>query len=188
MDESTLINGIIAGDPTAFRLLVEQYREKVSAICYNFVLNREDARDLAQEVFIEVHASISGFRKEARLSTWIYRIAANKSINFLKKKKRSKFIVLLDDQISSATAPQFAASGSESDAGFDDKEMAAMLDKAISSLPDSQRVAFTLSKYDELPYKEIADIMELSVSSVESLIHRAKLRLQKQLSGYFQKK
>lgn len=186
MDDRALINGIIAGDEASFRLLVEQYRDKVYSTCYGFVLNREDARDLAQEVFIEVLASISRFRREAKLATWIYRIAVNKSLNFLRVKKRSSFIQSLD-----AKMPTGAESNNYPDTGepdFDTREMAAILETAIASLPENQRIAFTLNKYDELPYREIAEIMDISLSSVESLIHRAKLRLQQQLSGYFQKK
>jgi RNA polymerase sigma-70 factor (ECF subfamily) len=188
LDDRTLINGIIAGDEASFRLLVEQYRDKVYSTCYGFVLNREDARDLAQEVFIEVHSSASRFRHESKLATWLYRIAVNKSLNFVKKKKKSSFIQSFDnkplERLESVGAVDLEPQTSDVDA----QEMSLILEKAVDSLPENQRIAFTLNKYDELPYRDIAEIMDVSVSSVESLIHRAKLRLQKKLSGYFEKK
>jgi len=188
LDDRALINGIIAGDEASFRLLVDQYRDKVYSTCYGFVLNREDARDLAQEVFIEVHASAARFRHESKLATWLYRIAVNKSLNFIKKKKKSSFIQSFDNKPLERLESVITAASEPEISEVDSNEMSLILEKAIDSLPENQRIAFTLNKYDELSYRDIAEIMDVSVSSVESLIHRAKLKLQKKLADYFEKK
>ena len=183
------IKKLKSGDETAFRECVESHKDKVLNTCYRFVQNRDDAEDLAQEVFIEVYRSISHFREDAELSTWIYRIAVNKSLDFVRKKKRKKRIAYVlsyfgsadeekDLQLSAPTNPQ---------SDLEQKERIQILNKAIDSLPENQKVAITLSKYEGFSNKEIAEIMETSVSAVESLIHRAKNNLHKKLHQFYEK-
>jgi RNA polymerase sigma-70 factor (ECF subfamily) len=88
--EQVLLHRLKARERGAFKVLVELYRDRVLNTCYRFIFNREDAEDIAQEVFIEVHRSITAFREESKLSTWIYRIAVTKSIDFIRKTKRKK--------------------------------------------------------------------------------------------------
>ena len=91
-----IISGLVQGDNQAFRSLVDQFQVPVLNICLGVVHNRQDAEDLAQEVFAEVFRSVKNFRGDSGLSTWIYRIAVNKSINFTRKQKRWKFLAPLD--------------------------------------------------------------------------------------------
>ena len=90
MDEKTLIPKLLDGDHQAFRMLVDAFQEKVLNTCYGFVNNKQEAEDLTQEVFIEVFRSIGKFRGDAKLSTWIYRIAVSKSLEEIRKRKRQK--------------------------------------------------------------------------------------------------
>jgi RNA polymerase sigma-70 factor (ECF subfamily) len=188
MEERQLIEGLIQGLPDAFRSLVEEYQGKVVNICYRFLGNEEDAEDVAQEVFVEVYRSISRFRGDSRLSTWVYRIATTKSLDAVRRKRRKKrFGKMLR---------LFRVAGSQEEAipiphydtpekRLEDKERAEILRKAVESLAESQRVAITLNKYEGLSYTEVAEVMGTTVSSVESLIHRAKKNLERKLHAYF---
>lgn len=190
MSETEIIKRLQQGDEQAFRQLVENYQKQVVNTCYGLVHSTEDAEDIAQDVFIEVFRSIHNFRADAKLSTWIYRISVNRSLNFIRDNKRRKWSFLFDDaapakkqQMNNATQLQETPA-----AELEASERANILNQAIEALPKNQKTAFTLNKYEDLSYKEIAEIMELSVSSVESLIHRAKLNLQKKLYHCYKKK
>jgi len=178
-----LINSIISGDERAFKTIVDSNAAMIFRVIMNFGVSREDAEDLSQEVFIEVYRNIKKFRNESEISTWLYRIAINKSINFVKKSKRFKWAKNSDDDISD-TGKMIAVESSE--ANFVNNEQRILLYNSLGKLPKNQRIAFTLNKLDDLSYKEISGIMNISVSSVESLMHRAKINLQKSLSKNFE--
>jgi len=189
MDIETLQQRLQRGDSEAFQEFVTHYRHRVINICYGFAHNREDAEDIAQEVFIEVYQSIEKFRGEAKLTTWIHRISVTKSLDFIRKKTRKKRFGKLrsifghDKEVEQLPAP-----ASETPQKIlEQQERARVLKQAVDSLAENQRIAITLHKYEGFSYKEVADIMNTSVSSVESLIHRAKKNLQKKLSGYYEK-
>ena len=173
-------------DEGAFREMVEHYQEKVYNTCISFVRNADDADDLTQDTFIEIYNSIHKFRADARLSTWIYRIAVNKSLEFLRKmkrKKRSGFLVWItgSDSQPEFQIPDFNHPGIQAEK----KEQAKILFAAIEKLPENQKIAFMLHKTEDLSYEEIAEVMNKSLSSVESLMHRAKNNLKKILAAYY---
>jgi len=187
MTDHQLIEGLIIQNRDAIQYLVIKYQKHVIKTAYYFVANMEDAEDLSQEVFLEILKSISLFKKNASLSTWIYRITVNKSLDHLRRQKRRNIIHTIGSLFkdSSEGTNIDDKNLSTMDTGNDEKEKRVVIDKAVNSLPENQKIAFILNKYEELAYKEIAEIMNLSLSSVESLIHRAKLNLQKKLVSYF---
>jgi RNA polymerase sigma-70 factor (ECF subfamily) len=188
MTEAELINSLIYKDHNAFRFLVENYQNMVFKVCYHILNNYEDAEDVAQEVFIEAYLSISGFRGEAKLSTWLYRIAVNKSKNLLRKNKWQVLVQRLERLVpgEKSEAIDIAdASAHERMNLIEKTEDQKILQRAVESLPESQRIAFSLNKFDDLSYQEIAEVMQTSLSAVESLIHRAKMSLQKKLLQHF---
>lgn len=181
-----LIDKILEGDQPAFKELVEKYQTMVINTCIGFLHNKQDSEDIAQEVFIEVFNSISKFRKEAKLSTWMYRIAVNKSLNFLRSKKRRQWIQNLEDVLGMNRQDQKQPIEMRNPAiDLEMQEEALLLHNAINSLSENQRTAFTLNKYENLSYAEIAEVMGVSLSSIESLIHRAKINLQQKLMHHF---
>ena len=189
MTDRELVQGIIDRDQAAFKELVETHQQLVIRTCYSLVHELEDARDLAQEVFIEIMKSASAFRGTAKLSSWIYRIAVNKSLNHLKRSRRREAFTLFSFQDRSGMERgeevTTGNSSTDGDAVMEEKELKRALHMAINKLPENQKIAFTLHKYEELSYKEVAEVMHVSLSSVESLIHRAKLNLQKILRCYY---
>ena len=190
MSEENLVNNIKNKDLNSFKVLVDEYQKKVLNTCNRFVNNREDAEDLTQEVFIEVYRSISGFRGDSKLSTWIYRIAVTKSLDFLRKRKRKKRFGIMKSISSEERLREELKATDISNPGTqaENQDRIKILNEALEKLPENQRVAFTLSKYDELSYQEIAEILETTISAVESLIHRAKNNLKKRLHNYYEKK
>ena len=171
-----------------FRAFTDSYYPKVLRTVNGFLHNEEDAKDVSQEVFIELYQSIHTFRKEAELSTWVYRIAVNKSLNFIRDSKKRRLWDNIENVFRTGSMEKTVAYDPADDvASVESKERAAILHRAIESLPKNQKIAFTLSKYDELSNKKIAEIMDVSVSAVESLVHRAKMGLQKKLITYFKK-
>lgn len=184
--DSELINQLINGDENTFRQLVQDYQDKIFNTCISLVKNAEDADELTQDVFIEIFRSINKFRQDSKLSTWIYRIAVNKSLEHLRKMKRKKRFGMfswfnkedteLDPEIADFNHPGILA---------ENQERAKILFKAIRNLPETQKVAFTLHKLEGLRYDQIAEVMQKTLSSVESLMHRAKTNLRKELYDYY---
>ncbi len=186
MTESELIEGVIAKERKAITSLVESYRKKVIKTAYYFLGNMEDAEDLAQDVFLEIVNSIGKFRQSSSLSTWIYRITVNRSLNELKRIKRRQAFLRIENAIRMAGRDENKMEGiATEDNPLAREENRKLLKNAIDSLPMNQRTAFILHKYEELSYKDIAEVMNTSLSSVESLMHRARKNLQKILAQHF---
>lgn len=189
MEETALVERLKQGDENAFREFVDTFQPSVLNTCFRIVTDRGTAEDLTQDVFIEVHRSIHAFRSESRLSTWVYRIAMTKSLDHLKALKRKKRWGTLKSIVAGDTADIAALSSDLPDPHqvLENEERKKVLAWAIDDLPDNQRVAFTLSKYDELSYKQIAEVLDTTVSAVESLIFRATTNVRKKLLNYYER-
>lgn len=187
MGELEIIEGIKNGDQKLFRLIVKEYQEFLLNICYHFVHNEDDAKDLTQDVFLEVYKSIHAFRGDAKFKTWLYRIAVNKSLNFIQRKKIRKLFVDMDSLFRTGKIDTCNNHSFNADKTIHDNERSRYLYQAIDYLSQNQRIAFSLHHLDGMPYSQIADIMNISISSVESLIHRAKSNLQKRLIHFYKK-
>jgi RNA polymerase sigma-70 factor (ECF subfamily) len=187
MTDQELIEGLLTHDRTAIHTLVDKYQKKVIKTAYYFLQNMEDAEDLSQDIFIDILDSSQRFRKASTLSTWIYRITVNKSLNLVKKNRRKKIFHSLQDYFDKKPNDSRPIHNEPviTTSPLEENERREILNNAIQSLPENQKIAFILCKYEELSYKEIAEIMNMSLSSVESLIHRAKLNLQKRLATHF---
>lgn len=169
-----------------FQEIYETYKNKVFNTVLGYLQNTEDAEETTQDVFVEIHRSIKSFEGKSSLSTWIYRIAVNKSLDFIKNKNRKKRFAFLSSLFDESGAikhdsPDFHHPGVQ----LEQKENAALLFKAVDQLPENQKTAFILSKVEGLSYAEISEVMQLSISSVESVLFRAKQNLQKKLSDHF---
>jgi RNA polymerase sigma-70 factor (ECF subfamily) len=174
-----IVKKLQEGDEGAFFELVEKYQDMVLKLAISFLHDYEEAEDTAQDVFVAVFENIGSFRNESNLKTWIYRIAINKSLNQQRKLKWKAMVTRIEDHL---TWTNSTIENANPYATLVHKEQAQEIEKALEKIPLNQRTAFILHKYDQLSQEEIATIMNLSISAVESLIHRAKLNLQKILS------
>jgi RNA polymerase sigma-70 factor (ECF subfamily) len=185
--EEDLIQSLRNGDELAFKSIMDLYANMVYNTSLSIIQDTNDAQDITQEVFIEVFHSIKKFEQKSSLKTWIYRITVTKSLDEIKRKKSKKRGSLFTrvfknkDERSMPDVPHFHHPGVE----LEQKEMGAVLFMAMKKLPPKQQTAFALHKVEDLSYKEIADVMQLSLSSVESLIFRAKQNLQQYLATYY---
>ena len=170
MNEQLLIQQLQQGVEQAFAQVVDAYQHLVYNTVLGLLQSKEEAEDVSQEVFIQMYQSIGQFKGESKLSTWLYRIAVTKSLDWQRRKNRND-------------PPEFNHPG----VAMESKEKAAFLFKAIKSLPDNQKVAFTLNKIEGLSYQEVADVMQVTEASVEAFLHRAKQNLRKELGDYYHK-
>ena len=183
MDEKELIIALKAGDQSAFKLLIKLHGNKVLNTCYRFLLDKQDAEDLSQEVFLQIHQSLPKFRGEAKLSTWIYRITISKCLDEIKSRKRKKRITSIGKFVALEKVAFWLLGNEHSDQQLLLDESMRNITNALDRLPDNQRVAFTLSKMEGYSNTEIADIMQTSNIAVETLISRAKKKMMQALSN-----
>jgi RNA polymerase sigma-70 factor (ECF subfamily) len=188
LDQPELIEQLKLGDEQAFTKLVDEWQDMVYNTALGIVQHADDADDITQEVFIQIYQSVSSFKGESKLSTWLYRITISKALDHEKKKKRKKrfgFVQSLfggheEEQLHSV---EFNHPGVQ----LEKKERAGELFDALKQIPDNQRTAFTLHKLEGQSYQEVAEIMNTTLYAVESLMSRAKASLKKELKKYYDK-
>lgn len=150
----------------AFNQLVRKYQERIYWHIRKMVIDHDDADDLVQDVFIKIYKSISRFREDAQLFTWIYRIATNECLTFLNKKKRRFFLPIGDVE-----AELNNKLDTSNDLNGDQIQL--KLQKALLKLPDKQRLVFNMKYYDDMKYEEIATITDTSVGALKASYHHA---------------
>jgi RNA polymerase sigma factor (sigma-70 family) len=189
LEEKQLLQGLQSRQESAFRYLVDSYQTKVYNTVLAIVQNSEEAEDVAQEVFMEVYESVEKFRGDSKLSSWVYRIATTKALEAYRKRKTQKrwggFLSSLFGENNEVVhdPADFVHPGIL----LENKERSTILFKAINKLADNQKIAFTLHHVEGLSYQEITEVMRLSLSSVESLLFRAKTNLKAFLKDYYAK-
>jgi len=179
-----------ASSDISFKEIVDTHKIRVFNTAISFLQNKEDAEDLTQEVFIEVYHSLQRFKGESSISTWIYRITVNKSLDFLRKKNARKRFGFITNLFNKESGEVNFDSGHFDHPGIllERKENARMLFEAIERLPENQKTAFILFHIEELSQKEVGEVMSLSPKAVESLIQRAKTGLRVKLESFYKKR
>jgi RNA polymerase sigma factor (sigma-70 family) len=186
LNQPELIVQLQQGDGQAFTKLVDQWQDMVFNTAIGIVQNEDDADDITQDVFIQVYQSVSSFKGESKFSTWLYRIVITKSLDHLKKKKRKKRFGFVQSLFGNNSDEEMHPT-EFNHPGVLIEERAAELFYAMQQLPDNQRIAFTLHRLEGQKHQEIAAIMNLSVTAIESLIARAKGNLRQLLKDYYKK-
>lgn len=161
----------------AFNLLVRKYQEKVYWVIRKMVIDHEDTDDLVQEVFIKVWKNLDKFKEASQLYTWIYRIATNESLTFLRKKRKRFFLSIVDVEAELAVKI-------DNTSQIDGDEIQKQLQKALLKLPDKQRLVFNLKYYEEMKYEQIAEITETSVGSLKASYHHAVKKIEEILKDH----
>lgn len=169
-----------------FQNIYQQYMLLVYNLALHYIQNIEDAEEITQDVFVKVHESLHKFSGKSSIKTWIYRITVNKSLDFIKHKKSAKRFFIFGKKSENEREFQNHSNFEHPGIALEKKENAAILFAVINELNENQKTAFILSKLDGLSNPEIAEVMSLSISSVESLIFRAKKMLQQNLANKFE--
>jgi RNA polymerase sigma-70 factor (ECF subfamily) len=172
------------GDVKAFDRLVGEYQGRIYALLYNMTSNKEDAEDLLQEVFIKAFEALPRFKGHSSFYTWIYRIAVNRAINFVKKRKRRRGLSLDDVDMAIERDPALVemSSSETPDRMIGLKELQEKLNTAIQNLSENHRTVVVLHDIQGLPHQEIADILGCSTGTVRSRLFYARQQLQAQLT------
>lgn len=160
----------------AFEVLVRAYSEPLYWQIRRLVVSHQDADDLLQNVFLKTWKNIHNFRGDAKLSTWLYKIAVNESINFLNQERGRR-------QITDETQDEFLLNSIEADAYFDGDDLQVELQKAIAMLPEKQRIVFNMKYYDDMKYEEISDILGTSVGALKASYHHAVKKIAAHISS-----
>jgi len=187
MTEKELLNKIIEGDRKAFTGFYDKFQSQVFRTAIGYFHNHYDAEEVVQDVFVEVHRSASKFDNKSSLSTWLYRITVNKSIDKLRFQKSVKRFSFLSSIFSDEEnrfredIPDSTNHGIQAD----NKESEKIIHQAMNRLPETQRTAFVLTQVEDLSGKEAAEIMKTTSKAVESLIQRAKANLRKELGKIY---
>lgn len=181
--EKRLIKKIKKGDHQAFAEMVDKYKNSVYVICLRMVGNRQEAEDLSQETFLRAYRYIGQFDMERKFSTWLFRIATNLSIDYLRRRKLG---VSLDAEIPGTEGLSLEAMLPDEDVPLPDEqtvrnEQERMVQQEIEHLPEKYRTAVVLKYIEDLSLKEISDIMEIPVATVKTRIHRGREILRKYL-------
>jgi RNA polymerase sigma-70 factor, ECF subfamily len=186
LSSENLMTRIAKGDDEAFEILVNRHQTSVLNLIYRFIGDRTQAKDLAQEVFLRVWQAAAGYKPKAKFTTWLYRITANLCSNELKSSRRKKWLQFLrsDADHEVQIEEDFPDNSPSPEDLLLVKERSRQITDALQRLPENQRMALILKRYDDLSYQEIAQILGCSVSAVESLLVRAKRNLQEKLKIY----
>ena len=176
-----------SGDRTAFKELIKKHQGTVTGIIYRYTGNHNEVEDLAQDIFLKIYKAADSYVPRAQFKTWLYKVVANHCLNFFRSQKRKAFITSLDQSLSEDHNPHIQRTDAQKEQPetlLQQQELQIALKKALSELPERQRMAIILHRFEGLSYKEVADTLGSSLSAVESLIFRAMNNLKEKLSPY----
>lgn len=185
-EEDAMVRRAQKGDLAAYDELVRRYQQRIYATVYHMTSNHEDANDLAQEAFIKAYQALKTFKGGSSFYTWVYRIAVNKTLNFLKQRKNRTAMSLNDLDFSAENDPDLVALISEKTPRRDAvlSELQQKLNEAMQQLSEPHRLVVTLHDVQGLAHEEIAEIMECNVGTVRSRLFYARQQLQGYLVDY----
>ncbi len=186
MDEEILVKKLKARDQKVFQDFVNEYKDKLFRLAMGFVHDSFLAEDIVQDVFVKLWQNIDSWELgNAKLSTWLYKVTVNHALNVVRSKKKTSNVVDISQFVRESDDGGIEIQIPDNEKNphnkLENKELAGILRKAINTLPKKQRIAFVLRQYQNMSSKEIAEVMDLSVSNVDVIIHRAKKNLQKQI-------
>lgn len=171
IEDSDILNQFEENEQKAFSSLVMKYQERIYWHVRKMVINHEDANDITQNIFIKIWKGLPRFKKESNLYTWIYRIATNETLNFIKANKNKIAQSIEDIQLENRKDDTF----------FNGDEIEIRLHKAISTLPEKQKLVFNMKYFDDLKFKEIAEILGGTIGSLKASYHHAQKKIEKKL-------
>ena len=173
------------GEDDAFREIVRRYQGRIVSLAFRYLRSAADAEDMAQEVFLRVHRARDSYEPSAKLSTWVYRITVNVSLNYLRGRRARRTVSGELGEREDGGVPDTADASAESPPeALLAEERAAVIARIVEGLPERQRMAILLNKYQDLGYQEVADAMGLSVPAVKSLLTRARVAIREKLEPY----
>jgi RNA polymerase sigma factor (sigma-70 family) len=188
--DKLLVNRIIKGDKSSFNDLVEGYKRLVAHIVYTNIKNQHDREDLCQEIFLKIYVNLSTFKFKCKLSTWIGKIAYNSCLNYFNRKK-----ILINDTMTNTSdfdepvdsIEQVKSDGNSPYSLMHKKELCGIIEHKIQILPEKYQTIITLFHVDELSYREISEILNLSTDNIKVILYRARKMLKEKILEEYRK-
>lgn len=178
-EDAKLVEESLGGNQLSFQLLVERYQDRIFALARHYTKSTVEIEDIVQDTFLKVYRRLETFQRQSSFSTWLYRIAVNTSLDFLKRLGRSPVQVVEDPELTASPQRGLAGSGSSlagPDAGLRREEIARITSEVLDELPEIFRTVLVLREFEELSYQEMADTLGVSIGTVESRLFRARAR------------
>ncbi len=183
--DSELMKRVAKGDDDAFRLLFERHYRLAYSVIYRHIGVQSEAEDLVQEAFLRVYRNAGNWEPTAKFSTWLYTVVSNLCLNYKRDKARDKLRLVSGDEEGGNPLERMATEEAQDGEAMDADERARLVREAIQELPEQQRMALILSRYEDKSYEEVAEILGTTVAAVKSLTSRARTTLRERLERYF---
>ena len=177
-NDATLVREALAGNQASFQLLVERYQDRLFSLTRHYTRNLVEVEDLVQDTFLKAFSRLDSFQQQSSFYTWIYRIATNTILDFLKRRGRSP-VQAVEDPEESGGVPQ--ASIARPDADLERAEISQITHSVLDSLPEIFRTVLIMREFENMAYQEIADVLGISIGTVESRIFRARARFKERM-------
>jgi RNA polymerase sigma factor (sigma-70 family) len=161
----------------AFNLIIKKYQKKLYSIIRRMIISHDDTDDVLQNTFIKMWHHLDGFKEDSQLYTWLYRIATNESLTFLKKKRTKFFVPIVDVEYK-------LSQSLESDQYFKGDEIQLRLQKAILKLPEKQRLVFNMKYFEEMKYEEMSEVLGTSIGALKASYHHAVKKIEEYVLAY----
>jgi RNA polymerase sigma-70 factor (ECF subfamily) len=178
VEDEGLVLETLAGSQASFQLLVERYQERIFSLARHYTRNPVDVEDLVQDTFLKAYSRLETFERQSSFFTWLYRIAVNTILDGIKRRGRSPVTSVEDPE---ALARPGSARISGPSAGMEREEIARITHSVLDELPDIFRVVLVMREFEDRPYQEIADLLEISIGTVESRLFRARAKFKEKL-------
>ncbi len=173
-DDSVLVQETLEGNPLSFQLLVERYQERIFGLVRHYASNAVEMEDIVQDTFVKAYRKLGSFQHQSSFSTWLHRIAVNTALDFLKRTGRNPVLAVEDPESApGAPGPRAVA---PPDASLEQSEIVAITRRVLDELPEIFRTVLVLREFEDLAYQEMADLLGISIGTVESRLFRARAR------------
>jgi RNA polymerase sigma-70 factor, ECF subfamily len=178
-EDTQLVEEALGGNQLSFQLLVERYQERIFALARHYTRSAVEVEDIVQDTFLKVYRRLETFQRQSSFSTWLYRIAVNTALDFLKRMGRSPVQVVEDPELSASPVRGQAGSGvaiAAPDARMRREEIARITAEVLEELPEIFRTVLVLREFEDMSYQQMAEVLGVSIGTVESRLFRARAR------------
>ena len=181
-EDADLVRESLEGNQLSFQLLVERYQDRMFAVVRHYLRNAVEIEDVVQETFLKCFRKLETFQHNASFSTWLHRIAVNTALDYMKRRGRSPVTAVEDPEVVGEGQGTPVRSP---DAGMEADEIAEITREVLDGLPEIFRTVLVLREFEEMPYQEIAEVLEISIGTVESRLFRARARFRERLARLY---
>jgi RNA polymerase sigma-70 factor (ECF subfamily) len=183
-EDDQLVEEALGGNALSFQLLVERYQDRIFALARHYTKSAVEIEDIAQDTFLKAYRRLETFQRQSSFSTWLYRIAVNTALDFLKRSGRSPVQAVEDPELTAAPVRAQAGSGvtiASPDVNLRREELARITQRVLAELPEIFRTVLVLREFEDMPYQEMAEVLGISIGTVESRLFRARARFKEAL-------